>query len=51
MGQVTQTQLTSDPAGTDLSDGTYDGMGRVWKQSNPHRSTAAPTDGNHHELL
>lgn len=38
MGHVKQTQLTSDPQGTVYSDTTFDGFGRVWKQSNPYRS-------------
>ena len=45
MGHVTQTQLTSDPDGTDFADTQYDGSGRVWTQSNPHRTASAPTDG------
>ncbi len=45
LGHVVKTQLTSDPAGTDITDTTYDGMGRVWTQSNPHRSTSSTTDG------
>jgi len=45
MRHVIQTQLTSDPDGADLMDTTYDGGGRVWKQSNPHRSTTLSTDG------
>lgn len=38
MGHPTQAQLTSDPQGTIYGDTTYDGLGRVWKQSNPYRS-------------
>jgi RHS repeat-associated protein len=34
-----QSQLTSDPYGTDYTDTTYDGFGRVFKVSNPYRST------------
>jgi RHS repeat-associated protein len=45
LGQNTQTQVTSDPSGTDFVDITYDGEGRIWKQSNPHRSAPSPTDG------
>ena len=37
MGHTTQTQLTSDPQGAVLADTTYDGLGGVWKQSNPYR--------------
>ena len=54
MGHVTQTQLTTDPAGTDLVDMTYDGFGRVRTQSNLHRSGASPTDGtttNYYDAL
>jgi YD repeat-containing protein len=29
LGRVKQTQLTTDPAGTDFTDTTYDGLGRV----------------------
>ena len=45
LGHAVQAQLTSDPDGTDYTDTTYDGLGRVWKQSNPHRSTSLSTDG------
>lgn len=45
LGNVKQTQLTSDPQGTVYTDTTYDGLGRVWKQSNPYRSGSASTDG------
>ncbi len=45
LGRVSQTQLTSDPTGTDYTDTTYDTLGRVWKRSNPHRSTSSSTDG------
>jgi len=44
-GRTVQTQLTTDPAGTDYVDTTRDGLGHIIKQSNPHRSTSAPTDG------
>jgi RHS repeat-associated protein len=40
-----QTQLTSDPAGTDFADTTYDVLGRVATVSNPYRSTSDPTYG------
>jgi RHS repeat-associated protein len=43
LGHVTQTQLTSDPQGAAYSDTTYDGLGRVWKQSNPYRAGTDPT--------
>src|SRR5262249_23931865 len=45
MGSITQTQLTTDPDGATYTETTYDGLGRVRTQSNPHRSTAAATDG------
>ncbi|HEY1938764.1 MAG TPA: hypothetical protein VGJ33_12580, partial [Candidatus Angelobacter sp.] len=44
-GRVSQQQLTSDPAGTDTVDSTYDGNGRVHSLSNPHRTAASSTDG------
>jgi RHS repeat-associated protein len=45
MGHAVQSQLTSDPQGTVYRDETYDGFGRVWKQSNPYRlndATSSP---------
>jgi RHS repeat-associated protein len=44
-GNVVQTQLTSDPEGTDYVDTVYDGVGRKVSVSNPHRSGSATTDG------
>src|SRR6185437_13467367 len=44
-GRVSQQQLTSDPAGTDTVDTTYDGNGRIQTVSNPHRTAVNPTDG------
>jgi len=41
---VIQTQLTSDPAGTEYVDTTYDGMERVASISNPHRNPPSPND-------
>ena len=35
---VTETALTSDPAGADYTDTPPDGLGRDWKVSNPYRS-------------
>jgi RHS repeat-associated protein len=46
LGHVKQMQLTTDPQGTDFTDTTFDGLGRVWKQSNAHRSSSSPTDGS-----
>src|SRR5262249_42793671 len=45
MGQVIQAQLNSDPQGVDLTDTTYDGLGRVASVSNPYRTTTDPTYG------
>jgi RHS repeat-associated protein len=45
LGRVIQTQLTSDPAGTDKVDTVYDAVGRVITASNPYRSTGDPTYG------
>ena len=45
LGRTSQTQLTSDPEGTDYVDTTYDVLGRVYSVSNPHRSGSSPTDG------
>ena len=45
LGRPIQTQLTSDPGGTDLVDTTYDSFGRVHTVSNPHRSGSSSTDG------
>jgi RHS repeat-associated protein len=45
MGHAVQTQLNSDPDGIDYVDTSYDGFGRVYTQSNPHRSSSLPTDG------
>jgi YD repeat-containing protein len=45
LGHKVRNLLTSDPDGADTTDTTYDGNGRVWKQSNPHRAASAPTDG------
>jgi RHS repeat-associated protein len=45
LGHVLQTQLTSDPDGATYVDTTYDALGRAHTVSNPHRSSALPTDG------
>ncbi len=45
IGHTIQTQLTSDPNGADYADSTYDGLGRAFTRSNPHRTSALPTDG------
>ncbi len=46
VGHVTQTQLTSDPQGTDTTLTNYDGLGRTYKSYNPYRSTSDPTYGS-----
>jgi RHS repeat-associated protein len=45
LGRLLQTQLNSDPSGTDYVDITYDGLGRKATSGNPHRSTSSSTDG------
>jgi RHS repeat-associated protein len=45
LGRVTQSQLNSDPQGTDFVDTTYDSLGRKATESNPHRSSGDVTDG------
>src|SRR5262249_52942101 len=46
LGHSRQSQLTSDATdGADYTDLTYDGLGRIWTRSNPHRSGASSTDG------
>jgi RHS repeat-associated protein len=45
LGHSIQTQLNSDPAGADYTEMAYDGLGRIWKTSNPHRSTPSSSDG------
>jgi len=42
---VTQNAITSDPSGADYTSTTFDGFGRVWKVTNPYRSTSDPTYG------
>jgi RHS repeat-associated protein len=39
IGHVIEKQLTSDPQGVVYSDTVYDGMGHVWKESNPYRNS------------
>ena len=46
MGQETQKQVNSDPAGVDYTDTAYDGLGRAITVSNPHRNAASATDGS-----
>ncbi len=45
LGHATETQMKSDPAGVDYTDTTYDGLGRVWKVSNPYRSVTDSSYG------
>ncbi|HWY23089.1 MAG TPA: RHS repeat-associated core domain-containing protein [Candidatus Acidoferrum sp.] len=45
VGRTVQTQLTSDPDGTDYVDIAYDGLGRVLTRSNPRRASGSTTDG------
>ena len=44
IGQTIQTAL-ADPAGADLVDTIYDGLGRLKSMSNPYRLTTDPTYG------
>lgn len=45
LGRLSQTQLTTDPEGTVLTDTTYDGLSRTATTSNPYRSTGEATYG------
>ena len=45
MGLPIETDLTSDPQGTDTTKTTYDGLGRALTVTNPYRSTGDPTYG------
>lgn len=46
LGRRTRFQLTSDPEGADITDTTYDAMGRVYSVTNPYRNgVSSPTDG------
>jgi len=45
LGRKYQTQLNSDPSGTDYVNTTYDSMGRVQSVTNPFRTTSDPTYG------
>ena len=45
VGQAVQT-IQADPENYVYSEATYDGMGRVWTKTNPHRQTASTTDGS-----
>jgi RHS repeat-associated protein len=45
LGRFSQRQVTSDPAGTTMTDAGYDANGLFASISNPHRATSASTDG------
>ena len=45
LGDIVQTQLTSDPQGTITTKKTLDGVGRDYTVYNPYRSTSDPTYG------
>jgi RHS repeat-associated protein len=45
LGRTYETQLTSDPGGTDLVVTAYDLLGRVASVTNPYRTTSDPTYG------
>jgi YD repeat-containing protein len=45
LGRTLQTKLNSDPSGVDLTDTTFDALGRVASVSNPYRSSGDPTYG------
>lgn len=45
MGHVVETEITSDPVGTDYVMKTYDGEGQVLGVTNPYRSTSDATYG------
>jgi RHS repeat-associated protein len=54
LGRETQSQLTSDPQGTDYTDTSYDALGRTATVSNPHRGSPLSTDGTttyHYDAL
>ena len=45
LGRLSQSQLSSDPSGTDYTIITYDANGRKASQTNPYRTTSDPTYG------
>lgn len=45
LGRATETQLTTDPFGTDFVDTAYDGLGQKTSVSNPYRSSSDPSYG------
>jgi RHS repeat-associated protein len=44
MGHVVQTQLTTDPSGTDYNAAIFDGLGRTYKAYNPTRCNPPTTN-------
>lgn len=51
MGHVTKVAITSDPAGTDFTDTTYDGEGHAWCVSNPYRGSSTGSTCRKHDAL
>lgn len=45
LGRKTRERVLSDPSGADLTDTTYNAIGRVQSVSNPYRTSGDPTDG------
>ena len=45
IGHTVKSILLSDTEGADTTDTTYDGLGRIRTQTNPHRAASAYTDG------
>ena len=45
MDHPVQTELVSDPDTPTFTATTYDGLGHIYTQSNPYRSSSSPTDG------
>jgi RHS repeat-associated protein len=45
MGHTVETILASDPSGADYVNTSYYGIGKPYQVTNPHRTTASPTDG------
>jgi RHS repeat-associated protein len=45
VGHTIETELTSDPQGTDYTTTSYDGEGKPYQVSNPYRSTSDATYG------
>lgn len=50
LGRAAHKKLVSDPAGADVVDITYDGVGKMATVSNPHRDTPSSTDGITHTI-